>query len=88
MISKVFFNRLFRIILNQKDLDLNQLFNISQIRNLDTDSLYNQRRARIKPEPEELNFDDSLISEEFRKEKIKALLKNNIYGKKRNRLIC
>jgi len=76
------FNRLFRIILNQKDIDLNQLFNISQIRNLDTDSLYNQRRARIKPEPEELNFDDSLISEEFRKEKIKALLKNNIYGKK------
>lgn len=76
------FNRLFRIILNQKDLELNQFFNISQVRNLDTDSLYNQRRARIKSEPEELDFDESLISDEFRKEKIRALLKNNIYGKK------
>ena len=76
------FNRLFRIVLNQKDIDLNQLFNISQIRNLDTDSLYNPRRARIKAEPEEITFDDSLITEDYRKEKIKALLKNNIYGKK------
>lgn len=76
------FNRLFRIVLNQKDIDLNQLFNIAQIRNLDTDSLYNPRRARIKAEPEEITFDDSLITEDYRKEKIKALLKNNIYGKK------
>ncbi|AUD62648.1 hypothetical protein BK010_03235 [Tenericutes bacterium MO-XQ] len=76
------FNRLFRIVLNQKDIDLNQLFNIAQIRNLDTDSLYNPRRARIKAEPEEITFDDSLITEDYRQEKIKALLKNNIYGKK------
>jgi hypothetical protein len=76
------FNRLFRIVLNQKDIDLNQLFNIAQIRNLDTDSLYNPRRARIKAEPEEITFDDSLITDDYRKEKIKALLKNNIYGKK------
>lgn len=76
------FNRLFRILLNHSDLDYNQLFHITQMKNLDTNSLYNQRRQRVLPEPEEINFDDSFISEAYRKEKIKALLKNNIYGKK------
>ncbi|MCD4826908.1 MAG: DUF5716 family protein [Acholeplasmataceae bacterium] len=76
------FNRLFRILLTTKDLDYNQLFHITQISNLDTDSLYNQRRQRVQTEPEEIDFDDSFISDEYRKEKIKALLKNNIYGKK------
>jgi hypothetical protein len=52
------------------------------MKNLDTDSLYNQRRQRVLPEPEEINFDDSFISDAYKKEKIKALLKNNIYGKK------
>jgi Wadjet anti plasmid transformation system JetA-like protein len=76
------FNRLFRILLSRSDLDYNQLFHITQMKNLDTDSLYNQRRQRVLPEPEEINFDDSFISDAYRKEKIKALLKNNIYGKK------
>lgn len=76
------FNRLFRIILSQKDINYNQLFFLSQIRNFDTGSLYNQRRMRIEPIPEEIMFDDDLITEEYRREKIKALLKNNIYGKK------
>lgn len=76
------FNRLFRILLNKRDLDYNQLFHITQMKNLDTDSLYNQRRQRIQSEPEEIDFDDSFISQEYRKEKIKALLKNNIFGKK------
>lgn len=76
------FNRLFRIIMNQKDINYSQLFNISQIRNLDTGSLYNQRRMRIDTVIEEITFDENLITEEYRKEKIRALLKNNIYGKK------
>lgn len=76
------FNRLFRIILTQKDVNYNSFFHLSQLRNLDTGSLYNQRRMRIEPTPEEITFDDDLISEEYRREKIKALLKNNIYGKK------
>jgi hypothetical protein len=76
------FNRLFRILLNRNDLEYNQLFHLTQMKNLDTDSLYNQRRQRVLPEPEEINFDESFISDAYRKEKIKALLKNNIYGKK------
>lgn len=76
------FNRLFRIIMSQKDVDLNQLFYITQARNLDSDSLYNQRRLRVQPEPQEIDFEDSFISEEYRMSKIKQLLKNNIYGKK------
>jgi hypothetical protein len=76
------FNRLFKIILTQKEVNYNQLFFISQMRNLDTGSLYNQRRMRAEPVIEEITFDDDMISEEYRREKIKALLKNNIYGKK------
>ncbi len=76
------FNRLFRIIMSQKDVDLNQLFYVTQARNLDSDSLYNQRRLRVQPEPQEIDFEDSFISEEYRMSKIKQLLKNNIYGKK------
>jgi hypothetical protein len=76
------FNRLFRIILHKKDMDYNALFNLTQMRNLDTQSLYNQRRMRIEPVSEEILFDESSISDEYRQEKIKALLKNNIFGKK------
>lgn len=76
------FNRLFKLILSQKGMDYDPLFNLVFARNLDTLSLYNQRRSRIDPIPEQITFDDDLISDEYRKEKIKALLKNNIYGKK------
>ncbi len=76
------FNRLFRMIMSKKDINYQELFFLTQARNLDTGSLYNQRRMRIESTPEEITFDDDLITEEYRKEKIKALLKNNIYGKK------
>jgi len=76
------FNRLFKLVLNQKGMDFDPLFNLVFARNLDTLSLYNQRRSRIDPIPEQITFDDDLISDEYRKEKIRALLKNNIYGKK------
>lgn len=76
------FNRIFKLILSNKQLDYNQFFFLSQIKNLDTQSLYNQRRLRIDPVPEEINFDDTFITEEYKQEKIHALLKNNIFGKK------
>ena len=76
------FNRLFKIILTNKDINYNEIFYLTQMKNLDTGSLYNQRRMRVETIPEEITFDDDLISEEYRREKIKALLKNNIYGKK------
>ncbi|MBU1141609.1 MAG: hypothetical protein KKG64_03710, partial [Firmicutes bacterium] len=76
------FNRLFRIVLSQKDFDYSTLFHIIQARNLDTGSLYNQRRTRMETVAEEILFDESFISDDYRQEKIRALLKNNIYGKK------
>lgn len=76
------FNRLFQIILKQKDVDYNQFFHITQARNLDTESLYNQRRVRVDTVVEEIDFDDNFISEAYRQTKINQLLKNNIYGKK------
>ncbi len=76
------FNRLFRIVLGQRDFDYSQLFFLTQARNIDTASLYNQRRMRIEPVIEEITFDENQISDEYRQEKIRALLKNNIYGKK------
>lgn len=76
------FNRLFKIVLDQKGFDFTSLFNLVQIRNLDTQSLYNQRRLRVETVPEEILFDPESITDEYRQEKIKMLLKNNIYGKK------
>ncbi|PKK93387.1 MAG: hypothetical protein CVV61_04900 [Tenericutes bacterium HGW-Tenericutes-6] len=76
------FNRLFKIVIGQRDFDYTALFNLTQARNLDTYSLYNQRRMRQDPVPEEILFDEDWISDSYRQEKIKALLKNNIYGKK------
>ncbi len=76
------FNRLFKIVVSEDEFDYTAIFNLTHARNLDTGSLYNQRRVRIDTTPEEILFDDSLISDEYRKEKIHDLLKNNIYGKK------
>ncbi|QWB95645.1 hypothetical protein KHQ89_06780 [Mycoplasmatota bacterium] len=76
------FNRLFQIVLNEKNFDYTKLFHIVQAKNLDTQSLYSQRRQRIDTQAEEITFDDNFISDDYRKEKIKALLKNNIFGKK------
>ncbi|MFA6800906.1 MAG: Wadjet anti-phage system protein JetA family protein [Acholeplasmataceae bacterium] len=76
------FNRLFQIVLKEKDFDYATLFHIVQSSNLDTNSLYNQRRMRIDTQIEEVDFDDNFISDAYRQQKIKALLKNNIFGKK------
>ena len=76
------FNRLFKIVVSQKQFDFNALFNLSQVRNVDSDSLYNQRRQRIETAPEEIHYDPNFISDEIRYERIKSMLKNNVYGKK------
>jgi hypothetical protein len=76
------FNRIFKLILSNKQIDYNQLFFLTQVKNLDTASLYNQRRQRIESIPEEINFDDDYITDDYKQEKIKQLLKNNIFGKK------
>ena len=76
------FNRLFKIVLETKDFDYNQIFNLVQMRNLDTDSLYTPRRARIETIAESIVFDDDLITDEFRQSKLHAVFKNNIYSKK------
>jgi hypothetical protein len=76
------FNRLFKIVIAQQGFDFSQLFYLSQIRNVDGDSLYNQRRARIENIPEEIYFNPNLITDEMKMERVKSLLKNNIYGKK------
>jgi hypothetical protein len=76
------FNRLFKIVIAQQGFDFSPLFHLSQIRNVDSDSLYNQRRARIENVPEEIYFNPNLITDEMKMERVKSLLKNNIYGKK------
>ncbi|MFP4186604.1 MAG: Wadjet anti-phage system protein JetA family protein [Acholeplasmataceae bacterium] len=76
------FNRFFRVVLKQKDVDYNRYIRISQTKNLDTQSLYNQRRTRQEVIPEELLFDDDMISADYRQQKVQDLLKNNIYGKR------
>lgn len=79
------FNRLFQIILSAEDedeIDYHMIFRLVQTKNLDTNSLYNERRARQETVPDEINYDDDRIPEAFRTQKIKALLKNNIFGKK------
>jgi hypothetical protein len=76
------FNRLFTLIMKRHDIDYQSLFNLVNIRNLDTESLYSQRRMRKDPEPEELFYDDDMISGDYRAQKIRDLLKNSIYGKK------
>lgn len=76
------FNRLFKIVLDTKDFEFDQIFNLVQMKNLDTNSLYTPRRMSVQTVPESLVFDDDLITDEYRKTKLHAVLKNNIYSKK------
>ncbi|MGI6787603.1 MAG: Wadjet anti-phage system protein JetA family protein [Acholeplasmataceae bacterium] len=78
------FNRIFKIVVdsNEEDFDYSSLFNLFHARNLDTESLYTQRRLRIDTDPEPVTVLDDLISDEYKRRKIQFLVKNNIYGKK------
>lgn len=75
------FNRLFKLVLKEEDFNFNEIINVSQIRHLDTDSLYNQRRKRVDIEPEELHLFDDIFDEEDRKRRINAILKHGSYSK-------
>jgi hypothetical protein len=76
------FNRFFQVVLKQKDVEYNRFVRLIQMKNLDTQSLYNQRRTRQEVIPEELIFDEDMISADYRQQKVRDLLKNNIYGKR------
>ncbi|WP_162140123.1 Wadjet anti-phage system protein JetA family protein [Haploplasma axanthum] len=76
------FNRLFKLVLNDDDFEYNSIIHMAQIKNLDTYSLYNQRRVRMDSEPEELYLDDDFITDEKKREKIALMLKHNMYSKK------
>lgn len=78
------FNRIFKIVIDsdEETFDYSKLFNLVQARNLDTESLYTQRRYRIETDPEPVTVLDDLITDEFKRKKIEFLVKNNIYGKK------
>ncbi|HHW79359.1 MAG TPA: hypothetical protein GX742_01005 [Acholeplasmataceae bacterium] len=75
------FNRLFKIVLDDEYFNYNDVIHLAQIKNLDTASLYNERRVRIDPEPEELYIDDNPFNEEERMERIKNILKHGQYSK-------
>ncbi|MDY0276925.1 MAG: DUF5716 family protein [Acholeplasma sp.] len=76
------FNRLFKIVLDEDEFDYNSIIHLAQVRNLDTYSLYNQRRMRVDTDPDELFFDEDFISDEVKREKIALMLKHGMYSKK------
>ncbi|HHT82144.1 MAG TPA: hypothetical protein GX003_01720 [Acholeplasmataceae bacterium] len=78
------FNRIFKIVVDSDEntFEYDQLFNLFHARNLDTESLYTQRRLRIDTDPEPVTVLDDLITDEYRRKKLQFLMKNNIYGKK------
>lgn len=76
------FNRLFKIVLDEDDFKYDDILHLAQIKNLDTYSLYNQRRQRIDTDPEEILFDEGFITDDMRREKIAQILKHNTYSKK------
>lgn len=76
------FNRLFRIVTATEDFNYNDIIHVAQIKNLDTESLYNQRRRRVDSEPEEIYIDTNFISEEVKQARIQKILRNSIYSKR------
>lgn len=76
------FNRLFKIVLEDDEFEYNDILNLRQIRNLDTESLYNQRRTRIDSDPEELEIGFDVISEDEIKNQISSMFIYERYSKK------
>jgi len=77
------FNRLFKVVVesDEEEFDFNQILNVSQLRNLDTESLYNQRRRRVDVEPDELYITDDFIDDEDRKRRVHQILRHSAYSK-------
>ncbi|WP_026391878.1 Wadjet anti-phage system protein JetA family protein [Haploplasma modicum] len=76
------FNRLFKVVLSDDDFDFNSILNVAQIKNLDTASLYNQRRYRMDSIPEELFDTEDFFTEEDKERRIQKILENSIYSKR------
>src|SRR5690554_344566 len=76
------FNRLFKLVLKDEDFDYNSVLNLAQIKNLDTYSLYNQRRQRVDTEPDELIITDDFMSDDERRERLQVILRHGAYSKK------
>ena len=76
------FNRLFKLVLKDEDFDYNSVLNLAQIKNLDTYSLYNQRRQRVDTEPDELIITDDFMSDDERRERLQATLRHGAYSKR------
>ncbi|MBN3490094.1 hypothetical protein JV173_01060 [Acholeplasma equirhinis] len=73
-------NRLFKIVLKEKEFDYTPLFNLVRARNLDDNSLYKERRQRIDPVAEEVNYEQE-IPEDVKERKLASLMKASIYTK-------
>jgi len=76
------FNRLFKLVLEDEDFDYNNILHLAQVRNLDTESLYNERRLRVDSDPEELFITEDFISEEEKRAKAQSYLRHGIFSKK------
>lgn len=76
------FNRLFKLVLEDEDFDYNSILHLAQVRNLDTESLYNERRLRVDSDPEELFITEDFISEEEKRAKAQSYLRHGIFSKK------
>lgn len=77
------FNRLFKVVvdMDEHDFDYNEILNVSQIKNLDTESLYNQRRRRVDVDPDEIYISDDIIDDEDRKRRVHQILRHSAYSK-------
>lgn len=76
------FNRLFKLVLEDDEFNYNEVINLSQIKNLDTESLYNERRVRIDSVAEELFTQDDFLSPEEKRMRAQSYLKGTIYSRK------
>jgi len=73
-------NRLFKIILKEKEFNYNDIFNLVDIRNLDSGSLFSVRRRRAVPEPSIIDYDYD-IPDDVKERKLAQLTKANIFSK-------
>lgn len=73
-------NRLFKVILKEKEFDYSSIFNLVRARNLDDNSLQTVRRPRVDAVAEEINY-EQFISEEVKERKMESILRSNRFNK-------
>ncbi|MDR2828611.1 MAG: DUF5716 family protein [Acholeplasmatales bacterium] len=76
------FNKIFKIVVdsNESVFNYNELFNFTHSRNLDTESLYTERKDRVFAQIDEIDYSVT-IPEYLMQEKTANLFKSSIYGK-------